>query len=96
MLRLLDFCLDDHVLRPLQIIRRANDLGEDPLSLSDRFCQEYLDDMDALQCLLPTHQPRVSEHMEQIKDMISQVLSLSYMFMCACRNWRGPGASHFS
>lgn len=59
---------------PLQIIRRANEIGEDPLTLSNRFCQEYLDDMDALQCLLPTHQPRVSDHMEQIINMITQVL----------------------
>lgn len=56
-----------------QIIRRANELGEDPLSLSNRFCQEYLNDMGDLQCLVPTHQPRVSEHLEQIKDMITQV-----------------------
>ncbi|XP_059655490.1 cysteine--tRNA ligase 2, cytoplasmic [Cornus florida] len=58
-----------------KIIRRANELGEDPLSLSDRFCQEYLDDMVDLQCLPPTHQPRVSGHIEQIKDMIAQIIS---------------------
>lgn len=62
----------------MQIIRRANDIGEDPISLSNRFCEEYLQDMGDLQCLLPTHQPRVSDHMEQIKDMITQVsLSLT-------------------
>ena len=57
----------------LQIIRRANELGEDPLSLSSRFCEEYLVDMNDLQCLLPTHQPRVTDHMEQLKGMITQV-----------------------
>ena len=60
-------------LELLQIIKRSNELGEDPLKLSDCFCQEYLVDMTDLQCLIPTHQPRVSDHMEQIKDMISQV-----------------------
>lgn len=60
----------------LQIIRRANESGEDPLKLSNRFCEEYLKDMDALLCLRPTYQPRVSEHMEQIKDMIKQVFIL--------------------
>ncbi|KAH7516507.1 hypothetical protein FEM48_Zijuj10G0142500 [Ziziphus jujuba var. spinosa] len=58
-----------------KIIRRANEIGEDPLTLSNRFCQEYLDDMDALQCLLPTHQPRVSDHMEQIINMITQIIN---------------------
>ncbi|KAF9674071.1 hypothetical protein SADUNF_Sadunf10G0089700 [Salix dunnii] len=60
-------------VNPHTIIRRANELGEDPLSLSSRFCEEYLVDMNDLQCLLPTHQPRVTDHMEQIKDMITQV-----------------------
>ncbi|RVW58933.1 Cysteine--tRNA ligase 2, cytoplasmic [Vitis vinifera] len=59
----------------LQIIRRANELGENPLTLSSRFCQEYLDDMTDLQCLTPTQQPRVSDHMEQIKDMITQIIN---------------------
>ncbi|KAJ0037815.1 hypothetical protein Pint_22014 [Pistacia integerrima] len=58
-----------------KIIRRANELGENPLSLSDRYCQEYLVDMADLQCLPPTHQPRVSNHMEQIKDMITQIIN---------------------
>lgn len=58
-----------------KIIRRANESGEDPLKLSNRFCEEYLKDMDALQCLRPTYQPRVSEHMEQIKDMIKQIIN---------------------
>uniref|UniRef100_A0A803R789 cysteine--tRNA ligase n=1 Tax=Cannabis sativa TaxID=3483 RepID=A0A803R789_CANSA len=63
-----------------KIIRRANEIGEDPLSLSNRFCQEYLSDMDALQCLLPTHQPRVSDHLEEIKDMISLIIKNDYAY----------------
>ena len=58
-----------------KIIRRANELGENPLTLSSRFCQEYLDDMTDLHCLSPTHQPRVSDHMDQIKDMITQIIN---------------------
>ncbi|KAJ6891107.1 cysteine--tRNA ligase 2 [Populus alba x Populus x berolinensis] len=57
-----------------KIIRRANEIGEDPLSLSSRFCEEYLVDMNDLQCLIPTHQPRVTDHVEQIKDMITQII----------------------
>lgn len=64
----------------LQIIRRANEVGEDPIALSARFCQEFLTDMADLQCLLPNHQPRVTDHMEQIKDMISKVFSLPCIF----------------
>ncbi|KAL3636064.1 hypothetical protein CASFOL_020611 [Castilleja foliolosa] len=58
-----------------KIIQRANEVGEDPVSLSGRFCEEFLSDMADLQCLLPTHQPRVTDHMDQIKDMIAQIIS---------------------
>ncbi|KAL8052885.1 hypothetical protein ABFX02_05G034700 [Erythranthe guttata] len=57
-----------------KIIRRANELGEDPKALSGRFCQEFLKDMGDLQCLLPTHQPRVTDHMDEIKNMIAQII----------------------
>ncbi|XP_019160292.1 PREDICTED: cysteine--tRNA ligase 2, cytoplasmic isoform X1 [Ipomoea nil] len=58
-----------------KIIKRANELGEDPVALSGRFCQEFLNDMIDLQCLMPTNQPRVTEHMDQIKEMIAQIMS---------------------
>ncbi|GFP85367.1 cysteine--tRNA ligase [Phtheirospermum japonicum] len=56
-----------------KIIRRANEKGEDPKALSWHFCQEFLKDMADLQCLVPTHQPRVTDHMELIKDMIAKL-----------------------
>uniref|UniRef100_A0A2P2KRF4 CysteinetRNA ligase cytoplasmic-like n=1 Tax=Rhizophora mucronata TaxID=61149 RepID=A0A2P2KRF4_RHIMU len=34
--------------------------------------------MANLQCLIPTHQPRVTDHIEQIKDMITQVFFFFY------------------
>ncbi|CAK9327791.1 unnamed protein product [Citrullus colocynthis] len=64
-----------------KIIRRANESGENPFALSDRFCQEYLFDMADLQCLSPTHQPRVSDHLEQIKDMITQIIKNEYGYV---------------
>lgn len=67
----------------MQIIRKANELGEDALALSGRFCQEFLDDMADLQCLPPTHQPRVSDHMDQIKNMITQVVCVT-LFPLSC------------
>ncbi|XP_019084919.1 PREDICTED: cysteine--tRNA ligase 2, cytoplasmic-like isoform X2 [Camelina sativa] len=57
-----------------KVIDRANKCGENPLALSSRFCEEYLVDMAALQCLLPTHQPRVSDHMELIIKMIEKII----------------------
>lgn len=57
----------------LQIIKRANETGEDPLALSNRFCEEYNVDMSDLLCERPTKEPRVSDHIGEIKDMITQV-----------------------
>ncbi|XP_010526147.1 PREDICTED: cysteine--tRNA ligase 2, cytoplasmic-like [Tarenaya hassleriana] len=57
-----------------KIIKRANEHGENPLDLSNRYCEEYLIDMGALQCLVPTHQPCVSSHMEQIIEMIEKII----------------------
>lgn len=71
----------------MQIIRRANEVAENPRELSGRFCQEFLNDMADLQCLLPTHQPRVTDHMEQIKDMIAKVLLFpSFSFLILSSN----------
>ncbi|WCJ26358.1 Cysteine--tRNA ligase [Euphorbia peplus] len=64
-----------------KIINRANEIGEDPLSLSSRFCKEYVSDMETLQCLPPTHQPCVTEHMKQIKDMIAQIIENDFAYV---------------
>ncbi|XP_012465019.1 cysteine--tRNA ligase 2, cytoplasmic-like isoform X2 [Gossypium raimondii] len=40
-----------------KIIRRANETGEDPISLSDQYCKEYNTNMSDLQCISPTHEP---------------------------------------
>ncbi|GMQ03024.1 hypothetical protein CsSME_00048995 [Camellia sinensis var. sinensis] len=57
-----------------KIIARANELGEDPISLSKRYCEEFHRDMAHLHCLPPSVEPRVSEHMPQIIDMIKQII----------------------
>ncbi|XP_010557115.1 PREDICTED: cysteine--tRNA ligase, chloroplastic/mitochondrial isoform X1 [Tarenaya hassleriana] len=63
-----------------KIIARANELGEDPISLSRRFCEEFSRDMMQLQCLPPSVEPRVSDHMPQIIDMIKQILDNGFAY----------------
>ncbi|KAJ3690012.1 hypothetical protein LUZ61_019176 [Rhynchospora tenuis] len=63
-----------------KIIKRANEAGEDPLKLSRRFSEEFLVDMAMLQCLSPTHEPRVTDHMDQIKDMISKIMENGHAY----------------
>ncbi|KAG2327649.1 hypothetical protein Bca52824_010377 [Brassica carinata] len=63
-----------------KIIARANELGEDPISLSRRFCEEFNRDMEQLQCLDPSVEPRVSDHIPQIIDLINQILDNGYAY----------------
>jgi cysteinyl-tRNA synthetase len=44
----------------MQIINRANEIGEDPVELSRRFCEEFRVDMALLRCLPPSVEPRVT------------------------------------
>jgi cysteinyl-tRNA synthetase len=60
----------------LQIIKRANHNGETVTSLSSRFINEFLADVAELQCLPPTDEPRVTEHIEHIIELITEVFSI--------------------
>ncbi|XP_058763827.1 cysteine--tRNA ligase 2, cytoplasmic-like [Vicia villosa] len=64
-----------------KIIKRANETGEDPLALSNRFCDEYNVDMSDLLCERPSKEPRVSDHIAEIKDMITQIIHNDYAYV---------------
>ncbi|VFQ86506.1 unnamed protein product [Cuscuta campestris] len=57
-----------------KIINRANELNQNPIALSAWYCEEFRKDMKDLQCRSPTIEPRVSDHMEQIKKMIARII----------------------
>ncbi|CAN6337387.1 unnamed protein product [Urochloa humidicola] len=57
-----------------KIIRRANERGETVTSLSSRFINEFLSDMAELQCLPPTCEPRVTDHIEHIIELITKIM----------------------
>ena len=80
----INFCYDDlqfiSLISLRQIINRANLSGENPLDLSRRFSEEFLKDMSDIQCLPPTHEPRVSDHIPHIIELIQKVLSSDSYF----------------
>ena len=49
-----------------KILARAQERGEVPTDLAARMADAYRDDMAAVGCLVPTHEPRVSGHLPQI------------------------------
>ena len=63
-----------------KIIRRANERGEDPVALADRFARAFDEDMDALGLLRPDVAPRVSDHVPQIVAMIEGLVAKGFAY----------------
>ncbi len=58
-----------------KIIRRANEVGEDPMALSARFTAEYNRDMGRFGVRAPTVEPKVTEHIPQIIAIIERLIA---------------------
>jgi cysteinyl-tRNA synthetase len=63
-----------------KIIQRANERGEDPVALADRFAKAYDEDMDALGNLRPDAAPKVSDHVPQIVAMIATLVEKGFAY----------------
>ena len=63
-----------------KIIKRANERGEDPVALADRFARAYDEDMDALGNLRPDAAPKVSDHVPQIVAMIATLVEKGFAY----------------
>ena len=57
-----------------KIIRRANEQGVDCKALTDEMIAAFYTDMDALNCLRPTSEPRATEHMPEMIAMIEKLV----------------------
>ena len=56
-----------------KIINRANERGISTEELTDTYIRDYNNDMQALRCLPPTHEPRATQH---IPDMLTLIQEL--------------------
>src|SRR5512143_2511276 len=63
-----------------KIIKRANERGEDPVALADRFARAFDEDMDALGTLRPDVAPNVSDHVPQIVALIEILISKGFAY----------------
>ncbi|BDA41580.1 Cysteine-tRNA ligase [Coccomyxa sp. Obi] len=63
-----------------KIIARASESGEDPLQLSQRFIREFHTDMDALNCLSPTSEPKATDYIPQMVDMIGRIVKSGHAY----------------
>src|SRR5690349_21060181 len=58
-----------------KILTRAKENGESPLDLSRRMTAIYREDMGAIGCGSPDHEPRVSDHVPQIVQLIQKLVA---------------------
>ncbi len=63
-----------------KIIKRANETGEDPKELAERFLRIFLEDMEALKVKPADIYPRVTEHMEDIIEFIKKLQEKGYAY----------------
>jgi cysteinyl-tRNA synthetase len=60
-----------------KIIKRAAERGEAPEQLSQRFEQAFHEDTERFGLLKPDHQPRVSDNLPQIRELIARLIEKS-------------------
>jgi cysteinyl-tRNA synthetase len=58
-----------------KILARARESGEQPLALSRRMADVYREQIGAIGCLAPDHEPRVSDHLPQIFELVSKLIA---------------------
>ncbi|MBN2225458.1 MAG: cysteine--tRNA ligase [Deltaproteobacteria bacterium] len=63
-----------------KIIKRANESGRDTRDLSEEFIQKYHEDMDALGILRPNVEPKATETIGEMIDLISRLFEKGYAY----------------
>ncbi len=63
-----------------KIINRANELQMDWKELAEKFIHEFYVDMDALGVLRPNHEPKATEFIPQIQDLIVRLIDSGHAY----------------
>ncbi len=63
-----------------KIINRAQELSTDPKILSEKYINEFYEDMDALNAQRATIEPRATEHIEQIISIIETLVEKKFAY----------------
>jgi cysteinyl-tRNA synthetase len=63
-----------------KIINRAREEGEDPIGLAARYVEEYFHDMDALNAMRADVHPKVSEHLDEIIEMVRLLVERGHAY----------------
>jgi cysteinyl-tRNA synthetase len=63
-----------------KIIQRANEAGKDPMVLAGEFIQAFYEDMDRLGIQRPDQEPRATEHINNMINMIKVLIDKGFAY----------------
>jgi len=63
-----------------KIISKANEAGVDAREISEKYIQEYQEDMASIGVKPPTIQPKVTEHVPEIVEMIKRIIDNGHAY----------------
>ncbi len=64
-----------------KIIKRAREEGEEPIRLAAKYVEEYFHDMDSLNVLRADIHPKVSEHLNEIIEMVRVLIERGHAYV---------------
>jgi len=70
-----------------KIINRANEIGEEPVALAQRFIDAFHADADAMGLLRPDHEPRVSESIAEIQGLTQELIDRGHAYVADGTVW---------
>ena len=64
-----------------KLIKKANEEGVTMKEVAERFTKEYLKDSDGLNCRRPTVQPRATDHIPEILDIVKDLIDSGHAYV---------------
>jgi cysteinyl-tRNA synthetase len=64
-----------------KIIKRAHEAGKDSASLANEYIQAFYEDMDRLGVMRPDREPRATEHIPDMIDMIKTLIDKGFAYV---------------
>lgn len=64
-----------------KILKRAKELGEDPLAFSRRMAELNLNELASVGCLTPDVEPRVSDHIREIVELTEELVARGHAYV---------------
>ena len=75
-----------------KIIRRANERDEDPIVLAERYIDAFHSDADRLGLVRPDEEPRVSEKIPEIQNMVQTLVEKGHAYVSDGTVWFSVGS----